>query len=97
MQIQFIRGVADSHIRVKLLEMESETEFEQTVNLALALEAAKKENNEELDHNASDNVNHISYNKKNQNNRPRLNNSNNSSATNSVSYTHLTLPTIYSV
>ena len=57
-------------------------EFEQTVNLALALEPAKKENNEEFDHNASDNVNRISYNKKNQNNHPRFNNLNNSSAPN---------------
>jgi len=42
MQAQFIGGLADSNIRVKLLEMDSDMTFEQTVNLAEALEAARK-------------------------------------------------------
>lgn len=50
MQAQFI---VDSNIRVKLLEMEFETTYEQTLNMALALEAAKKQNTEEFDQNNS--------------------------------------------
>ena len=56
MQAQFIRGLLDSNIRVKLLEMKSETTFDETVNMALALEAAKKQNNEEFDQNKSSEV-----------------------------------------
>lgn len=70
MQMQFITRLLDSkHICVKLLEMKSDTTFQQTMNMALALKAAKKRN---IRSNASNNVNRISRSeKKNWNNRPQ--------------------------
>lgn len=49
MQAQYIRGISDSNIRVKLLEMDSVTTFEQTVNKAThRVRVARKQNTEEF-------------------------------------------------
>lgn len=46
-QAQFIRGVRDNHIREKILVMQPDTTLEKTLETALALEAAHKQNVEE--------------------------------------------------
>ncbi|KAI5721049.1 hypothetical protein M8J77_015290 [Diaphorina citri] len=46
-QAQFIRGIRDNYIREKILVMKTETSLEKTLETALALEAAHKQNVEE--------------------------------------------------
>lgn len=46
-QAQFIRGIRDVHIREKILQMEPSTTLEKTLEVALSLEAARKQNLEE--------------------------------------------------
>ncbi|KAI5755002.1 hypothetical protein M8J77_013263 [Diaphorina citri] len=46
-QAQFIRGIRDHYIREKILVMKTETSLEKTLETALALEAAHKQNLEE--------------------------------------------------
>lgn len=47
---QFIRGLNDAYIREKILQMEETTDVNKILELALNIEAAKKENTEEYKH-----------------------------------------------
>lgn len=58
---QFIRGLADADIREKLLQQGDAT-FEKTIEIALAIEAAKIENKEVYKSNYATSVNKISSN-----------------------------------
>jgi len=87
-QAQFIRGVKDTHIREKLLQKDPETTLTQTLDAAMAMEAAKKENTEDFavqnrESTSSVSVNHIL---RNLHSKPRSNRENNRNGSRSCSH-----------
>ena len=76
---QFIQGVKDTHIPEKLLQKDQETTLTQTLDAAMAMEVAKKENTEDFavqnqESTSSVSVKHISHNFRT---KPRSNHENN--------------------